>query len=328
MIRNKKPCLYVVLPCFNEEENVETAARQLRKILSDLRDREGISHRSSLLFIDDGSTDATWEIINSLHAKDKHIEGIRLSKNKGHQTAIFAGIEYAVNHADIMITMDSDMQQDPDKIPYFIEMYLEGYDVVYGIRNDRSSDGVFKKASAILYYKLMNLLDCEIKPNSADYRMLSKQAGSALVAHQEGSLFLRGLIPTLGFRTGSLYFDVKKRQKGSSKYTMRKMVRLAVDGITSFSIMPIHLVFYLGMFILAFSVVMMIYSFIARFFFNAQSGWASLSIAIWFLGGAQLTSLGVIGEYVGKTYMESKHRPRYFIEDTCVSEGGRDENLC
>lgn len=320
MKKNRQPSMFIILPCFNEEESVEESAKELRRILLSMKNVGEISRQSSILFVDDGSKDDTWGKICNLNCEDSQIKGIRLSKNKGHQTALVAGIEYSVNHADVMITMDADLQQDASRLPDFLYMYNQGYDIVYGIRKNRSTDSFLKMASAVLYYKLMNVMGCEIYENSADYRMLSRRAGKALMKHEESNLFLRGLVPTLGFKTGTLFFDVKKRKNGTSKYTLYKMIHLAVDGITSFSIKPIHMILYLGIIILIFSIAMMTYTFIAHYIFDTQSGWASLSTAIWFLGGAQLTGIGVIGEYVGKTYMESKHRPRYFIQDTCVSE--------
>lgn len=318
--------LYLVLPCYNEEEIIESSAEILSGLYKELILEEFISQDSHILFVDDGSKDKTWEIICKLHYQDNMFEGIRLSKNKGHQIAIYAGTEIAIRYADAIITMDVDLQQDVGAIRQFIHMYREGYDVVYGVRNNREADGFFKKATATLYYKLLRIMGCEIIEQSADYRLLSKKAAEALVQYRESNLFIRGLVPTLGFKSGSVFFDVKERKAGKSKYTLNKMIQLALDGITSFSIRPIRLVLSMGILVSFISSAMIVYAVYTFAMGTPVSGWASLSASIWFLGGVQLIGIGVIGEYVGRTYMESKRRPHYFIEDYQMNGGV--ENAC
>lgn len=275
-----------------------------------------ISEDSKVLFVDDGSTDRTWEIILDICKNSHGFMGIRLTANCGHQIALLAGIEYAVNDADILITIDADLQQDVTALHKFIEKYNSGCDIVYGIRNNRDADGFFKKSSAMLYYSLLKKMGCDIVKNSADYRLLSKRAAKSLLQYRERNLFLRGIIPSLGYRTGRVYFNVDKREAGHSKYSIRKMLDLAFDGVSSFSIRPIRIMLGCGVMIAGMSFLMLIYVIVMHFLGRTVSGWTSLAAAIWFLGGLNLTCLGIIGEYVGKTYIESKHRPHYFIWET------------
>ena len=309
--------LYLVIPCYNESDGLPDTASTLKSFfettLSSL-----VSPKSRILFVDDGSSDQSWEIICDLHTQDPLFEGVRLSGNRGHQIALFAGIETARVYADAIITIDADLQQDIHAIPRFLEAYRNGCDVVYGIRNSRDTDTAFKKWTATLYYKMMRLFDVNLIEQSADYRLLSKKAAQALSAHKESNLFIRGLVPTLGFQTGVVYFDVHERQFGESKYTLRKMLRLAADGITSFSIKPLRIIFFLGIFISIASLIKIIHAVWDHYYGAPISGWASLTVSIWFLGGVNFIALGIIGEYIGRTYMESKNRPRYFIADTCL----------
>ena len=317
--------LFLVLPCYNEEETLESSHEKLSALMNDLISKGTISDKSRMLFVDDGSKDRTWSIIEELSAQDTMVEGIRLSQNRGHQVAIFAGIGAAAEYADAIITIDVDLQQDIMAIPKFMECYQKGNDVVYGIRNDRKTDGFFKKFSATVYYKIMKMVGANIVPNSADYRLLSKKAARALLQYKESNLFIRGLIPTMGFKSDKVYFDVHEREYGGSKYTLHKMLKLAADGITSFSIVPIRMILYLGMLVLVFSAGVLIHSVIVYYKGQTVSGWASLEASIWFFGGVQLISIGVIGEYVGRIYMESKHRPRFFIQENTLEN--HDENL-
>ncbi len=316
------PTLAIVIPCYNEEEVIDKTVEILDAKLRNLVISNLIKSNSFILFVDDGSTDNTWNNINTLNRKYAEVEGIRLSRNEGHQIAIFAGLEHAVCRADAILTMDADLQQDVNAISLFLDKYMQGYDIVYGIRNNRRTDSFLKKLTSSVYYKLLRVMGCEIYEHSADYRLMSKRAIVSLCKYSENNLFLRGLIPTLGYRTSTVYFDVKEREMGESKYTVKKMLNLALDGITSFTIRPIHLVLTIGVVMTALSVCMIVYAIIVHYFLDTVLGWTSLSISIWFIGGVQLTSIGIIGEYVGKTYIESKHRPRYFIEDSCV----HDEN--
>ena len=312
--------LFLVLPCYNEEETLESSHEKLSALMNELISKGTISDKSRMLFVDDGSKDRTWGIIEELHEKDSMVEGLRLSQNRGHQVAIYAGIGASVEHADAIITIDVDLQQDIGAIPKFMACYENGNDVVYGIRNDRKSDGAFKKFSATAYYKLMQMVGANIIPNSADYRLLSKKAARALLQYKESNLFMRGLIPTMGFASDRVYFDVHEREHGRSKYTLHKMLKLAADGITSFSIVPIRIILYFGIFILFFSAGVLIHDVIVYLKGQTVSGWASLEASIWFFGGVQLVSLGVIGEYVGRIYMESKHRPRFFIQENTLED--------
>ena len=314
----KKNIIYLVLPCYNEEENIETSYRKLKTLFNSLIEDNLVSSESKMLFVDDGSSDDTWNIIATLHQQDTMVEGIKLSQNRGHQVALYAGIEAAVLYADAIITIDVDLQQDIAAIPQFIESYNNGNDIVFGIRNDRQSDGAFKKYTALLYYKLMKLIGARIVENSADYRLLSKRSAEALLQYKESNLFIRGIITTLGFKTDKVYFDVHEREYGESKYTLHKMLRLAIDGITSFSIIPIRCVFYLGLLVLLFSIGVLVHAVIVWLNGDTVAGWASLEASIWFFGGVQLVSIGIVGEYIGRIYMESKHRPRYFIEESTI----------
>ncbi|WP_026506632.1 glycosyltransferase family 2 protein [Butyrivibrio sp. MC2013] len=314
----EKDVLYLVLPCYNEEETIEISHRKLRSLMDSLVDRKIISSESKMLFVDDGSSDKTWSIIDKLHRTDDMVEGVKLAQNRGHQVALYAGIEAAVEKADAIITIDVDLQQDINAIPRFMASYEKGSDIVFGIRNDRQTDGFFKKHTALIYYKLMRMVGAGIVPNSADYRLMSRRSARALLQYKESNLFIRGLITTLGFKTDKVYFDVHEREQGSSKYTIHKMLKLALDGITSFSIFPIRCVLYLGLMVLLVSICVMIHDFFDWYNGNTVDGWASLELSIWFFGGVQLVSIGIIGEYVGRIYMESKRRPRYIIEENTI----------
>ncbi|MBO6146642.1 MAG: glycosyltransferase family 2 protein [Lachnospiraceae bacterium] len=308
--------LYLVMPCYNEEEVLRMSSGKALDLYARLIDNGTISSDSRILFSDDGSKDRTWEIITELHAENETFCGIRLSKNRGHQIAIYSGMVYAAEHgAECVITIDADLQQDIEAVPRFLQKYAEGCDIVYGVRDSRDTDSLFKKTTATMYYKFMRSLGCDLIEQSADYRLLSNRAVKALASYKENNLFIRGLVPEMGFKSDIVYFHVKEREAGSSKYTLKKMVSLALNGITSFSIQPIRLVGLLGVGVLIVSVVMMIVTLIDHIRGVTVAGWSTIVISIWFLGSIQLISLGVIGEYVGRTYMETKNRPRYFISD-------------
>ena len=308
--------LYLVMPCFNEEEVLRMSSEKALDLYARLINNGTISSESRILFSDDGSRDRTWEIITELHSENETFCGIRLSKNKGHQIAIYSGMVYAAEHgADCVITIDADLQQDIEAVPRFLQKYSEGCDIVYGVRDSRDTDSLFKKSTATMYYKFMRYLGCDLIEQSADYRLLSNRAVKALASYKENNLFIRGLVPEMGFKSDIVYFHVKEREAGASKYTLKKMVSLALNGITSFSIQPIRLVGLLGVGVLIVSIVMMIVTLIDHIRGVTVAGWSTIVISIWFLGSIQLISLGVIGEYVGRTYMETKNRPRYFISD-------------
>ncbi len=312
----ERPTLYLVMPCFNEEEILEKSADKASNLMKRLILESAIGEDSRILFVDDGSSDRTWGLISKLHTENPIFSGIRLSKNNGHQTAIYAGMLHSLDKADCVITIDADLQQDIEAVPEFLDKYKEGCDIVYGIRNSRNTDGFFKRATSTLYYKFMRFLGCSLIEQSADYRLLSRRAVKALSSYKETFLFIRGVVPDMGFKSDVVYFNVGKREAGTSKYTLKKMLSLAFDGITSFSIQPIRLITILGGGVCLFvSVIMIILTLIDHFRGVTVPGWSTLTISIWFLGSVQLLSLGIIGEYVGRTYMESKNRPRYFISD-------------
>ena len=315
------PNLYFVLPCYNEEEILHQSAEKMLGLYHRLRGDSLIGEGSRILFVDDGSKDKTWDIICELHGKDPVFHGIRLSRNKGHQTAIFSGMMHGLEMgADCVITIDADLQQDIEAVPAFLEKYRDGCDVVYGVRDSRDTDSFFKKTTATAYYKFMRLLGCNVIPQSADYRLLSAKALTALSGYKESNLFIRGIVPDMGFKSDTVYFHVSAREAGSSKYTLKKMANLALDGIASFSIRPIRFVVVLGAIVFVISIVMMVSTLIDHFSGRTVPGWSTLSISIWFLGSVQLMSIGIVGEYVGRTYMESKNRPRYFISEETTDD--------
>lgn len=306
--------LYLVVPCYNEEEVLEHAAQVMREKLRKL-EREGkISPKSKIMFVNDGSRDNTWKIISDLCRKETVFSGICFSRNYGHQSAILSGMLEAAKHADMVVTVDADLQQDIEALDKFIECYQKGCEIVYGIRNNRDTDGFFKKLTATAFYKLMSLLGCNVMQNHADYRLLSKAALQALMEYKEVNLFLRGLIPTMGFPSDVVYFDVKKREAGHSKYTFKKMMTLAVDGITSMSTRPLRMITVLGFMVSLFSIVMIILCLVDWLTGRNVQGYTTTLVISLLMGGLTIFSLGVVGEYVGKIYLETKARPRYIIE--------------
>ena len=319
----QKGILYIVVPCFNEEEALETSAEKLLEKLYELKANGVVCEESRIVFVDDGSKDRTWEIIKALYESHEEIKGLRFAHNRGHQNAILAGMMYAVKYCDFTITIDADLQQDVNAMERFIGAYMEGSEIVYGVRNSRDTDGFFKKLSATIFYKSMKLMDCNIYENSADYRLMSRKALEALSEYGEVNLFLRGIIPDIGLKSSVVHFEVFPRMQGESKYSLSKMFSLAVDGITSFSIKPIRMVFMMGILALMVGFFMIIHIIYEHYFGYTVSGWSSILMSIWVLGGAVLLSLGIIGEYVGRNYLETKHRPRYYFWEIL----SRDENV-
>lgn len=317
--------LYIVVPCYNEEEALEISAEALLKKLKDLTEKELVSADSKIVFVDDGSKDRTWEIIEKLYQEKKQIVGLRLAHNRGHQNALLAGLMYARAHCDFTISIDADLQQDIEAMDLFIKEYYAGNEVVFGVRNSRDTDSFFKKTTASIFYKLMNFLGGNIYANAADYRLMSARALDALAEYDEVNLFLRGIIPDIGFKTSVVHFEVFPRMQGESKYSFSKMMTLAIDGITSFSIKPIRMVFGMGILALLVGFFMIIHVFYEHYFGTTVSGWSSILISIWVIGGAILLSLGIIGEYVGRDYMETKRRPRYYLWNV-LSREEQDEN--
>lgn len=309
--------LYAVVPCYNEEEVLPQSAEILREKWQRLMTEGKISLESRIALVDDGSKDRTWPIIEELCAPaDSLFCAVKLSHNRGHQNALLAGLETCMDRCDAIVSLDADLQDDIDVIDQFVEQYEAGCDIVYGVRSDRSSDRFAKRFTAQSYYKLLKLLGVDILYNHADYRLMSRRALHALAEYRESNLFLRGIIPELGFPSAVVTYARKERQAGESKYTLTKMMKLAFDGITSFSVRPIRLLSALGVATLLVAVVMAIYTLVRHFTGNTVSGWASLMISIWFLGGLNLLALGVVGEYIGKIYGEVKARPRYIVEQT------------
>lgn len=318
------PILYLVVPCYNEEEVVEKTASVMKEKLERLERENKVKKGSRIMFVNDGSKDATLRLLHEIAAKDGIFSVISLAGNYGHQSAILAGMMTARAHADVVVTIDADLQQDIEALDLFLEKYMAGCEVVYGVRNDRHSDGVFKKATATAYYRFMHLLGSRVITNHADYRLLSKKALDALSEYQETNLFLRGLIPTMGFSSDVVYFDVKAREAGHSKYTLSKMLTLAMDGITSMSVRPLRLIGGLGFLVFLFSMVMCVISLVDWARGNNVPGYTTTLIVSLLIGGITLLSLGIIGEYIGKIYMETKHRPRYII-DTVVLRGDEED---
>jgi len=305
----------MVIPCYNEELVLHETTRQLTLVLNDLQSRKQMD-AWEILYVDDGSKDATWSIIDSQHSSDPRIRGIKLAHNAGHQFALWAGYEYAVDKADAVISMDADLQHDINSIGDMLTQYHAGYDVVYGVRNDRATDGWLKKQTALGFYRLMQGMGVDVIMNHADYRLLSKRALKALVSYPERNIFIRGMVRTLGFKEIEVRFDVKERLAGDSKYTLRKMLNFAIDGITSFSVQPLRIISGMGVLIVVLSICAAIYVLVSYFTGHIVAGWASMLLSLWFIGGVQLICIGVLGEYVGKIYKEVKRRPRYIIEET------------
>lgn len=312
--------LYIVVPCYNEQEALEISAEKLLGKLQELIDRGLVHAESRIVLVDDGSRDNTWEIIQNLYHKEKAIIGLRFAHNRGHQNAILAGMMYARQYCDYTITIDADLQQDINAMDRFIEEYRKGSEIVFGVRNSRDTDSFFKKSTATIFYKLMHFLGCNIYENSADYRLMSAKALDALSEYEEVNLFLRGIIPDIGLKTSVVHFEVFPRMQGESKYSLSKMLTLGVDGITSFSIKPIRMVFMMGVAALIMGFGMIVHVFYEHYFGTTVSGWSSILASIWLLGGAILLALGIIGEYVGRNYMETKRRPRYYFWDVLSRE--------
>ena len=306
--------LYLVVPCYNEEDILYHTAQVMQDKLDRLIEENKISIKSKVMFVNDGSSDSTWKIIEGLCKQNSFFSGISFSRNYGHQSAILAGMMAARMHADMVITIDADLQQDIEVLDEFISCYQSGCEIVYGVRNDRDTDGFFKKSSANVCYGLMHLLGCKVMSNHADYRLLSKRALDALAEQKEVNLFLRGLIHTMGLQSDVVYFDVKKREAGQSKYTLKKMVALAVDGITSMSTRPIQIITILGFLVSLFSFIMIIYCIIDWFSGRNVPGYTTSLVVSLLMGGLTIFSLGIVGEYVGKIYLETKARPRYIVE--------------
>ena len=311
------PIIYAVIPCYNEEEVLPQSARILEQKWRTLMDSGAISPESRITLVDDGSKDATWRIISALTEEpDSIFAGVKLAGNKGHQNALLCGLMTVKDHCDAAISMDADLQDDIDVVDKFVEAYKNGCGIVYGVRSDRSSDSFAKRFTAEGYYKILELLGVNIVFNHADYRLMSRAALEALSQYRETNLFLRGIIPELGFKTATVEYVRKERLAGESKYPLKKMLHLAWDGITSFSVRPLRMLSVMGALAVLVSIIMAAYTLVSHFTGNTVSGWSSLMISIWFLGGLNLLALGIVGEYIGKIYSEVKDRPRFIVEQT------------
>ena len=306
--------LYLVIPCYNEEAVLPETARQLLEKMNSMFERGMISRESRIMFVNDGSKDKTWEIIEELHRSNPIYSGVKLSRNKGHQNALLAGLMTAKEKADMTISLDADLQDDVDVIDKMVEKYYEGNDVVYGVRSARKTDTFFKKFTAQGFYKIMQAMGVEIVYNHADYRLMSRRALEGLAQFKEVNLFLRGIVPLIGYRSDVVTYERHERFAGESKYPLRKMLAFATDGITSFSIKPIRLITTFGILIFGISLLMLLYSLVVHFMGKTVAGWTSMIISIWAIGGLQLLAIGIVGEYIGKIYLETKERPKYIIE--------------
>jgi polyisoprenyl-phosphate glycosyltransferase len=316
--------LDLVVPCYNEEDALPDTHRQLSELMNSLRVARAIGEASRIYYVDDGSRDRTWELIDALSRTDRQVVGVRLSRNFGHQSAVLAGLFTAAG--DAVITIDADLQDDIAAIPQMVEKFRAGCQIVYGVRRERRTDTIFKRRSALFYYSLLRRFGVDIVHNHADYRLMGRKALAALQEFPEVNLFLRGIVPLIGYRSASVFYDRKARTAGESKYNLTKMLRLALEGITSLSAVPLRFVSLTGLMVFLLSVGMSGWVLWIRVFTDrAVPGWASSVIPIYFLGGIQLLCLGVIGEYVAKSYLEAKHRPRYLISETTaanLSNGG------
>ena len=309
------PILYIVIPCYNEEQVLPVTAPMFLKKITDLSSAGKISENSRVLFVDDGSKDSTWEIISNLAKTDAHYIGIRQSRNRGHQNAVLAGLMEAKDRCDITISIDCDGQDDLDAMDAMVEEYLNGCDIVYGVRSKRTTDTFFKRFTAESYYKLLKSMGVDAVYNHADYRLVSAKALAAFAEFKEVNLFLRGMFPLVGFKSTCVYYERHERLAGKSHYPLRKMLHLAFEGITSLSVKPLHIITGLGIGIAGLSFLGVLWSLIVALTGNSVPGWASTMCIVCFIGGIQLVCLGVIGEYVGKIYMEVKARPRYIISE-------------
>lgn len=306
--------LYLVIPCYNEQEVLSETAKRLVNKMNDMIKNGLISEDSKIVFVDDGSKDKTWEMIETFHNKTELISGIKLSRNKGHQNALLAGLMTVKDHCDVAISLDADLQDDINAIDEFMKQYLKGIDVVYGVRSARETDTFFKKFTAQGFYKFMKLLGVDIVYNHSDYRLMSKRALEGLSEFKEVNLFLRGIVPLIGYPSSVVTYERHERFAGESKYPLKKMLNFAFDGITSFSVKPIRMITTLGMLISSLSFLILLYCATVFFLGSTVLGWTSIVASIWMLGGLQLFAIGIIGEYIGKIYLESKARPKYIID--------------
>lgn len=312
--------LAIVVPCYNEEAVLPETTLRLSNILTSLK-ADGQIDEGVLLYVDDGSKDRTWELISQFATENPMVLGLKLSHNQGHQYALWAGLEWASGNADAAVSIDADLQDDTNVIPEMVAEFNHGCDIVYGVRKGRKTDTVFKRSTALMFYKLMNALGGKIIYNHADFRLMSRRALKALMQFGERNLFLRGMVASLGFPSAIVYYNRKERFAGESKYPFSKMLAFALDGITSFSTKPLRYIMYFGIAFVLIAFAVIVYALISYFDGNAIQGWTSLLISVWLIGGVVLIACGIIGEYIGKIYIEAKHRPRYFVEEDTSLKG-------
>lgn len=306
--------LGIIVPCYNEEEVFADTTIKLVSLIKELIKKKKIASNSFILYVNDGSSDSTWELIEKEVKKNKYVYGLGLASNVGHQNALLAGIIESIDMVDMSISIDADLQDDINVIEEMVDKFNNGIDIVYGVRNDRATDTIFKRITAQGFYKFMNIMGVKSIYNHADFRLMSKRAMIVLSKYKERNLFLRGIVPLIGYKTDCVYYARGKRMAGESKYPLKKMLSFAFDGITSFSIKPMTLICLLGVVIIVVSIIAMIYGLVGYFSGNSVNGWSSLFCSIWFIGGVQLLAIGIIGQYVGKTYIEVKERPRYNVD--------------
>ncbi len=311
----KSPVLAIVVPCYKEEAVLHETHKRLSLLLDKLIAERHISQDSYILYVNDGSTDHTWPIIKDLHQNTPYACGLNLAGNVGHQNALMAGLNAVKERCDVAISIDADLQDDVNAIPEMLERYREGCDIVYGVRRERKTDTFFKRTTALTFYKLMKIMGVKSVYNHADYRLMSCRAIQQLCRFRERNLYLRGLVPLIGYQTACVYYNRDKRFAGESKYPFKKMLNFAIDGITSFSVKPVRMVFWLGCIFILIAVCVTIWTLRAYYFHDTVPGWSSLMISLWLVGGTILVSLGIVGEYIGKIYIEVKNRPRYNEEE-------------
>lgn len=318
--------LYVVIPCYNEEEVLGETTKRLKEKLNKLIKAKKISKESRVMYVNDGSKDKTWELIKNIHEKEELFTGITLSRNRGHQNALLAGLMTAKNYADIVISMDADLQDDINAIDEMIEKYNDGCDIVYGVRSARKTDTAFKRVTAQGFYKFMSLMGVDVVYNHADYRLTSKRVLEHFSNFEEVNLFLRGMFPLVGFKADVVYYERHERFAGESKYPLKKMLNFAWDGITSFSVKPIRMVLNLGIVIFSISLLVLLYCLIIKLLGKAVTGWTFIVSSIWLVSGIQMLSIGIVGEYIGKIYNETKKRPRYIISENLEEKNNEKNN--
>ncbi len=322
----KSKILYIVIPCYNEEEVLNETTKRLKKKLINLINSKVIDKDSKVMYVNDGSKDNTWNIIKEISKQEELFTGITLSRNRGHQNALLAGLLTAKEYADIIISMDADLQDDINAIDEMIKKYEEGNEIVYGVRDSRKKDTWFKKTTAEAFYRIMRLMGVDLVFNHADYRLTSKRVLESFEDYKEVNLFLRGIFPLIGYKSDIVYYERKERFAGVSKYPLKKMLNFAWDGITSFSIKPIRLILNLGIIIFSVSILILIYCLIMKLTGHTVAGWTFITCSLWLLGGIQMLSLGIIGEYIGKIYSETKHRPRFIISENLNEEDKKNRS--